>query len=384
MTQNVTRWINFISGINGVSPGGNGLWNGPVNQRYHRLKFRTKCINYTGGVGAVIIALTGTGISATGTLTVSNGRPTAIAIVAGGSGWTVGDTFTIADATGAGFVGTVATVTGGPPGALATATVTVAGTATNADPTQVISSIQQLVNGVPVRDIEPDQILRNTFAMGLFPALGELPLYYTSPDRNILVRNDVTSWDLFGQSTFAIKFNIRSDAFLAEVTGTQEFDFLRNVTMEGGKETVFLEPVAQHQYGFPIVAGRNDITTLPFDFPINRLWLLGSNPGNLYQLEIYQDGNKFFEATADQMDEMYADYGFTFGRPDWLNTSRAASATLQAAYAEPRYYDMAFIADEDERYAKRLKVANSLIVRVYSDVAQQLTVMSETMPGNYV
>lgn len=390
MVSNKGRLINFISGITGVVAGGNGLVNLPVNQRYHRLILNTQCVNYTGGTGLATTKITGAGNNdLTVTPTVVNGVVTAVAVVAGGTGYTTGDTVTITDATGVGFIGTVTADAG----VVTAVAVTNGGTASNADPTQVITSIQQLVNGVPVRDIEPDHILRYVMAQGYYPNLGELPLLYTNPQRNKIQRNDVTSWDLFGQSTFSLKFNISATASQPSVTGSMEFDFLRNVRMENNKEVVFLEPTAQHQYGFSIAAGRNDITTLPFDFPISRLWFLGSSPGNITQIEIYQDGNKWFEATtqgsataknlANQMAEMYQPYGFTFGRPDWLNTSRASSNTLKAAYANPRYYDAAFISDADGRWSKRLSVANALTVRVYSSVAQNLTIMSETMPGAY-
>jgi hypothetical protein len=385
MVINKGRLINFVNGITGVATGSNALVNLPTNARYHRLKFNTVAINYTGGTGAAITQISGTaaGSGATGTLTISNGVPTAIAIVAGGTGWTIGDTFSIADATGTGAVFTVATVTGGPPGAIATATVTSSGTASACSPATVLTSIQQLVNGIPVRDIEPSQILTYVMAQGYYPALGELPLWYTNPTRNKIQRNDVTSWDLFGQSTFSIKFGISPSVTSPGISGSMEFDFLRNVRTDNGKEVVFLEPTAQHQYGYNLIAGRNDITTLPFDFPISRLWFLGSTPGNITQVELYQDGNKWFEVTLADLEEMYRQYGFTFGQPDWLNQTQPGNATLLGAYETPRYYDAAFISDEDGRWSKRLSVANSLTIRIYSAVQQSVTIMAETMPGAY-
>lgn len=378
--ENKGRLINFMSGITGVAAGGNGLVNLPVNQRYHRMTLQTQCVNYTGGTGLATVALTGTGNDdLTVTPTVVNGVITAVAVVAGGTGYTTGDTITITDATGTGFIGTVTAAAG----VVTAVAVTFAGSPSNADPNQVLTTVQQIVNGVPVRDIDPDQILRYTMAQGYMSQLGELPLLYTNPSRNELQRNDATSWDLFGQSTFALKFNLRATASNPVVTGSIEFDFLRNVNVVNGKEEVFLEPTAQHQYGFSIAAGRNDITTLPFDFPISRLWFLGSTPGNITQVEIYQDGNKWFEATVEQMAEMYYPYGFSFGRSDWLNTTRPTSAALQGEFNAPRYYDAAYIADVDGRWGKRLSVANQLIVRVYSNVAQNLTIMAETMPGAY-
>lgn len=389
LVSNSGRLINFINGITGVAAGGNAIVNMPVNVRMHRLVFQCAAVNYTGGAGLAVTAITGSGIGATVTPTVVNGVVTAVTVVAGGSGWVVGNTFTFTDATGTGFVGTVATVTGGPPGALATATVTVSGTASPVSPATLITSIQQIVNGVIIRDIEPANILKIVMAQGYYPSLGELPLLYTTPGRNFVQKNDVTSWDLFGQSTYSIKINISPTVSLPSLIGIQEFDYIRNMKpnptpADGrGAEVPFLEPVAQHQFTWPIVSGRNDITTLPYDFPITRMWLQGSTAGNISQVEVYQDGNKVFEATDAQIEEIYQEYGFTFGRPDWFNTTYAGSNAVKAAYNPPFYYDNAFIADPDGRWSKRLSVANNLILRVYSGIAQTLTIVQETMPGQY-
>lgn len=390
--QNSGRLVNFINGITGVAAGGNAVVNLPVNQRYHRLVFQCAAVNYTGGTGKAITKITGSGVSATGTLTVVNGVPTAIAIVAGGSGWTVGDTFTIADDTGTGFVGTVATVTGGPPGALATATVTVGGTASAVDPATLISSMKLLVNGVNMRDIDVAQILRINGANPIIGSAqtsgagrrGELAIYFTPPWRNINQQNEISSWDLFGQSTFQLQIGISSTVTLPSLIGVQEFDYMRNVMPDGkGGVVPFLQPVAQHQFSWPIVAGRNDINTLPYDYPISRMWLLGSVAGSISQVEVFQDGNKVLESTIEQLKQAYTEYGFNFGQAGYFNSGYAGTSALIAGYNPPRSFDAAFIADPDQRYWKALKCANSMILRVYSDVAQTLTIVQETMPGSY-
>lgn len=382
--ENRGRLINFINGITGVQAGGNAVVNMPVNQRYHRLIFQCAGVNYTGGTGATITKITGTGTSATGTLTVVNGVVTAIAIVAGGSGWTVGDTFTIADATGAGFVGTAATVTGGPPGALATATVTVGGTASPISPITFFTGIKQLVNGVNMRDITVDSIMRLNMANGNYPALGELALYYTPPWRNVNQQNEVTSWDLFGQSTFQLQLQIAPTVSQPSLIGIQEFDYMRNVRPDGkGGSVPFLNPTSQHQFSWPIVAGRNDINTLPFDFPISRMWLLGSVAGAITQVEVYQDGNKIAEFTSAQLKQAYDEYSFEFGNPDYINQNWATNSTIKGAYAQPIYFDAAYISDPDQRWWKALKCSNSMILRVYSSVAQTLTIVQETLPGSF-
>lgn len=382
---NKSRLINFITGITGVAPGGQAVLNLPCNQRFHRNVLQCTAVNYTGGTALPVVKITGTGTAATATPTIVNGVVTAVAIVAGGSGWTVGDTFTITDATGTGFVGTVDTVTGGPPGALATATVTVGGTPSAISPVTFFSSFRQMVNGVNMRDISVENILKTVIANGYYPSRGELPLYYTDPARNKMQRNDVSSWDLFGQSTFQFQMGISPTVVNPGLVGVQEFDYFRNERRsDDGKGMIpFLEPVAQHQFTWPIVSGRNDITTLPYNFPISRMWLQGSVPGAIYQVEVYQDGNKVAEYTTEQLQQMYQQYGFTFGRPDFVNTNWPTSNAVKSAYGQPIYFDAAYISDPDQRWNKRLKVQANLILRVYSTVPQTLTIVQETMPGSY-
>lgn len=381
LVQNFGRSINFVNGITGVSPGGNAIVNLQTNLRYHRITFQCACVNYTGGIALPTVAITGVGVGLTVTPTIASGVVTAVAVVAGGAAYVTGDRITITDATGIGFVGTVTAAAG----VVSAVAITSIGSASPASPVMFFNSIQQIVNGIAVRDITPDMILRTSMAGGYYPSLGELPLLYTTPERNFVQRNDVTSWDLFGQSTFTIKFQIASGVQLPSLSGVVEFDYERNTKLsaDGKTEVPYLEPVAQHQFSWPIVAGRNDITTLPYDFPITRLWFLGSVPGSISQVEVYQDGNKVFEATDAQLEQIYQEYGFTFGRPDFLNVNYAGSNALKAAFNAPAYFDNAYIADADGRWSKRLSVANNLTVRVYSTVAQTLTIVQETMPGNY-
>ncbi len=375
--RNNGRLINFISGINGVTPGGNAIVNLPCNCRYHRLKFQCTAVNYTGGTGLATVKLTGGGANnLTVTPTVVNGVITAVAVVAGGTGYTTGDTITITDATGTGFVGTV---TAGA-GVVTAVAVTSIGTPSAISPVTFFSQIKLLVNGVNMRDINPADILRIVQANGIFPSLGELPIYFTAPWRNVNQANELTSWDMIGQSTFSLQFSISSTVTTPGLVGVQEFDYARNLMADGNP---FLQPTAQHTFGFPVVAGRNDINTLPFNFPISRMWVRGSTPGNISQLEVFQDGNKPLEANLAQLLQSYQDYGFQFGRGNFINTNYATSNALKAAYEPLSYYDAAFISDPDQRYGKALSCEKSMILRVYSNIAQQVNVTIESLPGSF-
>jgi hypothetical protein len=300
------RLINFVNGINGVNAGGSAVINLPVNTRYHRNVLQCVAVNYTGGnattstfTGTITAAATnnivGTGSGLTLNLTVVNGQITAAAINVAGTGYAANDTVQPVDATGQGAVITVATVSGGVP---ATLTLSAGGTPSPINPVAFFAGIQQLVNGINMRDISADQILRILSAQGIVTRLGALPLYYTDPTFNINQQNEVTSWDTFGQSTFTLRLQLASGLVSPGLSGVSEFDYLRNVRPgPNGAQIPFLQPVSVHAYNFPIIAGVSKINTIPFDYPIKRLWLYGDNANKLTQLELYQDGNKVFMRT---------------------------------------------------------------------------------------
>jgi hypothetical protein len=393
-SQNRGRLINIINGINGVSAGGAAVINLPVNQRYHRNTLQCTAVNYTGGNSANALftgtitgattTTTGAGTGATLNLTVVNGAITAVAVNAAGSGYAVNDKLFPVDATGQGASINVAAVSSG---AVSTVTLLSGGAPSPISPVAFFSSIQQLVNGINMRDISPQDILNIATANGILTNLGELPLYYTEPFFNVNQQNEIMSWDMFGQSTFTLKLNIAPGLVSPGLTGESEFDYLRNVRPgSNGGQIPFLQPVSQHSYGFNVVAGINRINTLPFDYPIRRLWINGTTPGNITGLIVYQDANKVFEVgTVQQMHQMYEDYGFQFGRPNYVNQTYATTATnvLKSQYNPIGYYDMAYLSDPDQRIYKALSCDNSFVLQVTSAIAQAITVTMETLPGAY-
>lgn len=382
VAANRGRLINFINGITGVSAGGQAVVNMPVNQRYHRLNFQCAAVNYTGGTALATVALTGVGNDdLTVTPTVVNGVITAVAVVAGGTGYVTGDTITITDATGTGFIGTVTAAAG----VVTAVAVTSIGTASPVNPATLITSLKLLVNGVNMRDINVVDVLKIASANGLQLRLGELPIFFTAPWRNVNQQNELESWDLFGQSTFQLQVGISTTASLPSLIGTQEFDYMRNARPGPRGEAIpFLQPLAQHSFTWPIVAGRNDINTLPFSYPISRMFFQGSTAGAISQVEIYQDGNKVFEGTLAQLEQSYEEYGFWFGKHNYVfDELTAGTAAIVGQYNPLIPYDAAFISDPDNRPWKALNCANSLVVRIYSDVAQNLTIVQETLPGSF-
>jgi hypothetical protein len=372
---NYGRQINLVSGINGVVAGGQAVLQVPVNRRFHRILLMCMAIALAGGNGLTCTAVTsangGTGLKAD--VTTTNGAVNTAVVHSGSAGtnWSVGDTFVWADPnypTASGYTNpvlcTVATVSSG-----AVATFTTAATAVATQPGLVISGIQLKVNGVIMRDVSVAQTLAiiaaNPFNKAYSLGAGQLPLLFTEPWRNLLKRNTVTSWDVFGQPNFEIDINVQSGITAPNVTGTWEFDYQRNQYTPKGQTapTPFLQPVKYKSYSTGVIAsGMYNYTTLPINYPISRIWMSGSTPGNITRVTINQDGNIVSDGFTPSILEDYGEYGF--------NITGAG-------------FDTAFISDPDQRIGKCLKVQSSLILSIYTAVQQNVTLLVESLPGNY-
>ncbi len=413
LPNNKGRLINSINGIQGVAAGGQALANLQVGLRVHRQTYQCTAVNYT----APTVVLIGAGTyNATLTPTVTNGVITAVAITTAGSGMSnatytsAGGGVQITDATGVGAqlsivvsggaVTSVAIVSGGTPGPIS--------------PSVMCGVVKQSVNGTIMRDITADQILRIAIANGYVPNFGELPIFYTEPWRKASRAAKITSWDLAGQSSFTTQFQIANGITTPGLAGSIEFDYGRNGPTVNGKFTPVLQPVTQHSYSQQLAVGQNSITTIPITSPILRMWILGATPGAIYQAEIDQDSQKPMESTYVQMAEMYAPYGFQTGdvyqgqngngNNGWGgssgpgNTGVISSTYQQVATSTPNGplnkagfiagngvfpFDYAYISDPDQSIFNALRVANSLVVKLWSSVAQNCTIVVEALPGKY-
>jgi Viral coat protein P2 N-terminal domain len=452
---NLGRLVNFLSGFQGVSAGSVATINPPVNQRYHRLVLNCSAttkysqpqvvLMTTAGViipqsQSPVITFTNTAGTLSAPVFAANSVGAAGATGAGlpagtwlPTGGTAGFSF-ISDPTGVGQAVSVTTA-----GGVATVVAMTAGYTAPAVgpilPSTMITSLRALVNGVVIRDITPAQELAIQIASGYVPQFGSLPMWFTEPLRNMLRDNELTSWDLAGQSTFQLQIQIASGLTSPTLTGVQEFDFSRNArrvknstqlaqaiaagllpsgtTLASSPRVPFLQPVAKHAFGVPISAGRFDITTLPWNNPQTRLWLSGSIPGNIYQVEVMCDGNMIYQATSQQMYELAAQYGFQLGNASTAPTAGGgggigSGATLwngttilnqipatipngginlqstQGLVTNTGFpLDGAVLFDPDNRPWKACRTAQSFILRVYSNVAQNLTVLQETLPGAF-
>jgi len=231
------------------------------------------------------------------------------------------------------------------------------------NPTTVITSIQFSVGGVVVRDITPAQILAIAAANGYTPSTGELPIFFSEPWRRFTQHETVTSWDMFGQSTFQIRMIIASGLTNPSVTGNYEFDYFRNATPSttaGQPDTPFLSPIKQHSLSFPVPSGVYDITNIPTDYPIHRIWLNGGGAGTISYVQVIADGNTVHEGSNVSNNRFLQQYGF-----------------------DSTQFDYGLVFDPTNHLREALAVANTLIVRVTSTGAQTVTAVVENRPGRY-
>ena len=210
-----------------------------------------------------------------------------------------------------------------------------------------------------------------------------------------------------------------------QLSGVYEFDKLRNqrtinaanqpyiLNPQGQQYAVgtvvpFLAPVAQHQFNYQITSGRYDFTTLPFAYPIRRIYLVGATPGNIYELDIIADGNLVFQATAKDIAEANAQYNLQTGSPNYIPSTGGGYFGLaagisgsegqvpqtipngpltlgfQGSTSIPFPWDVAAIFDVSGRQWESLVVSSSLIVRTYSNITQNVTLVAETLPGAFL
>ena len=282
---------------------GNGivLINLDTDRRFHNIRLQVTAVNYTGGATLAPVIVSGTAVNTPSTdkvnLTVNAyGVPiTAAWVGTAGTNYTANDKISVVDATGRGLVLNVTSVSGslGYPTAL---TIVSVGTPSPVNPGAVFGVTQLLVNGSPCGDITAQMELNRALFNFEPISLGQFPLFFTEPWRNFTRWPAITSWDMAGQSTFAIKIAINPGYQQVNVVGTYEYDFVRNTVQgeidqqtyqnalaTGNAPAPVLHIIARHIFTPTLNAGQNILTgqQIPFTWPILRMHIIGSTPGNI-------------------------------------------------------------------------------------------------------
>ncbi len=364
--KNFGSSTNLITGIQGVSSGGQASINMNCGQRIHSETFQCSGIAYGKHGTPVATPL----VAGTETFTVvvsANGQIASIAInnsaTAKANGTYTGSILdplytalngnAIRVGQGATFSYVVNTA------AVTSVTLTSAGTVSAIPPEDFFTSQKHIVNGAVIRDIGANRTIQIATVNGYVPADGELPVFFTEPWRKIVDHDQATAWDLIGQSTYQIIFGIATGITSPTLQGVYVFDYLRNSRMVNGQEVLFLRPIKQHEFSYNVPAGIFNVTSLPVDFPIQRMFLFETGQGSITYCELYQDGNKIIEGTYLQNAQTLKQYGFN-----------------------PLAVDFPIVFDPDQRLGKALSVDN-LVLRVTSAGSTTLGCVVEIQGDNY-
>lgn len=168
------------------------------------------------------------------------------------------------------------------------------------DPTTIVSLVELVVNGIVIRSCTPATYVNIAKTYKYTPGTGELPIFFTEFWRNESPRAaEATSWDMAGQQSFVLRLT-----FLAPGGGVgiqsivADFDGKRNTRRNAtGKEVPFLAIVKQFDVSIVAASGTNDVTTIPTNWPIQRIYTdISANA--ISSVQIYGDNNvKVWEST---------------------------------------------------------------------------------------
>ncbi|MGA2853902.1 MAG: hypothetical protein ABSE90_07225 [Verrucomicrobiota bacterium] len=382
---NFGRLIDYLPGMSGLTPqGGVPLVNFDCDRRFHRIMVQCTAVNYHGGTSLVATKITSTsGAGLLVDVTVNAfGVVTAIIPHAGnaGTGWVTGDTMTFADATGAGFVGTVTANAG----AVTAIAITFTGTPTAIDPIRLIGPIQIAVNGSPIIDTTAAYEIRRALFNFEPITYGQLPIFFTEPWRNFTKWPEITSWDMAGQKTFSMKLTINPGFTSPNINGTYEYDYIRNTVIgeidaptyqaaiaNGSAPPPMLHIIARHLFTPQLNGGATILPggTPPITWPILRMHFDAGTPGTLTQAIIKAD-NQIYEqgfigassggAQMDQLRERLIEYGYNTG-----------------------IFDYSFVADIKQRIQDALKIGSEMKITIQSTIAEGLTILQERVQSRY-
>lgn len=378
------NWTNIIAQITGVNAGGTSNIVIPVGQRIHEIRLQcgggttfTTAPTFTatsGGTSTVVTGVLGTGLQA--------GMVIGLTITTAGSGQTNG-TVTIVGAGGGGTGAVISLVIAG--GIGVSATILAQGGGGWVNPTYFFAGpLQVQVNSATIRNIGPAAILGICAENGCPAQNGQLPIYFTEPWRVFIKNNTATSWDLLNAQYCQIQAPVSSVIVNPTLTGDYDFDFIPNQVTTAQGVVQALHIVSQSLFTTTLLGGNNQtpINTIwqPGGDPIIRMWFQGATANQITQLQIVMDGKLVLQEYPNQISQRLA--AFKFAALGGGLTNGGLNTTVPSGIvATP--FDTAAISDPDQRFWKCWRPQKTFVLYVYSNVAQNINIFTETLKSGY-
>ncbi len=237
------------------------------------------------------------------------------------------------------------------------------GGATSTKPGDVIESVIQQVKGKTIREELVTDILAIQKLNGIADDPSDLlNLYYAEPNRAAVNDELLTAWDTFGgvKHDFTLKVKLKSGITAPVLKVVDVYDLSVMTDRPGGPQIRQILKRTPYTYNFGSVG---DITNLPVDLPIQRIYLKGASQVINAVKVIANDTETVFEMTRAENKSALNDYGL--------------NAEAFGANGFPLCFDI------EQQLLKRLEGIRSLTIRVTSAAAQQVTAIVEQVAPDY-
>lgn len=211
----------------------------------------------------------------------------------------------------------------------------------------IVDSIRIYVNSKLQVDLTAGEMRSIVALNGRTTGALVIPYFFSEPWRRSLTGEEATSWDLKGQQscTFEVVFNAGCTNPTLKVEA--QFDYGENITVgEDGKPRRFLSIVKRTPNSYNAGIGINDVTTLPDEYPIQRI-LVNAASGNITKAEVYKDDELIHDALSTENTEMLL----------------SESEIVAGQFSYP------IVFDSDQQSSSAIEVRDSLLVRVTNSAA---------------
>lgn len=218
---------------------------------------------------------------------------------------------------------------------------------------QVLGRVRLFVNGITMWDAPAQYFVDRAKRESRALIDGELPLEFADPSRADKIDEQVTAWNLFGETSFELEFEILEDlgGKVPDVVFTRVVDgFYSAVNGVAVKQCTKITTLGKN-----CVAGDNDVDNLPTRDALQRISFYGVQP---VELNVDLDSSRIIEGKMDLLERIYAAHGHT----------ALASKTLRF--------------DFTERIEDYLVVKKSLNLRIRTAAAGAMDMVVESLsPG---
>lgn len=179
--------------------------------------------------------------------------------------------------------------------------------ASQADIEAAISFIRLYVGGVIQRDINVAELFKRHATAGRAFVLGEIPIFFSEPERADVMGEEATSWDVTGQTSFTVEIGFTGAAVAPAVSGFASFDFERN---DGEGANPGANIVRWQRQSVNLAVGNaNNVKTLPKGV-VQRLTVF--TPTSAVSAARVQVNNRTkFDLSRTEATNLLAKYGYT-------------------------------------------------------------------------